>query len=173
MTLDEEVQILKSVEQQSLSGNILIYKDIKVIVEGKLGKSLSDDYIWDMFKRHGWRKKMPRQSYPKADKAAQEEYKKPQELLASKALEFTDNQYSRPVKLFFQDEVRFGRIDNITSCWFPPNSRASVSNQISKRIYLYLHSRMSGNRKIIFINTSLCKSVFLWIYLCLNLLIRL
>ncbi|MDR1984622.1 MAG: winged helix-turn-helix domain-containing protein, partial [Prevotellaceae bacterium] len=83
MTLDEEAQILKSVEQQSLLGNILIYKDIKVIVEEKLGKSLSDDYIWDMFKRHGWRKKMPRQSYPKADKAAQEEYKKPQELLAS------------------------------------------------------------------------------------------
>jgi hypothetical protein len=29
-----------------------------------------------MFKRHNWKKKVPRQSHPKADKAVQEEYKK-------------------------------------------------------------------------------------------------
>jgi transposase len=76
MTIEQEAQILKSVERQSLSGNILIYKHLKVIIEKKLGKSVSDDYIWDLFKRHGWRKKMPRQSHPKSDKATQEEYKK-------------------------------------------------------------------------------------------------
>ena len=37
---------------------------------------VSDDYIWDMFKRHKWSKKVPRQSHPQADKAAQEEFKK-------------------------------------------------------------------------------------------------
>jgi hypothetical protein len=39
--------------------------------------------------------------------------KKLPELLATKSLEFhSDATDSRPVKLFFQDEARFGRIDN-------------------------------------------------------------
>jgi transposase len=42
----------------------------------QLKKEVSDDYIWDMFKRHGWSKKVPRKSHPQADKAKQEEYKK-------------------------------------------------------------------------------------------------
>ncbi|KAA6312775.1 hypothetical protein EZS27_036346, partial [termite gut metagenome] len=37
---------------------------------------VSDDYVWDLFKRHKWTKKVPRQSHPKADKEAQEAYKK-------------------------------------------------------------------------------------------------
>lgn len=76
LSIDEEASILKGVEVDALKGNILIYKHIKGIVEEKIGRKVSDDYIWDMFKRHGWKKKVPRQSHPKGDKEKQDNYKK-------------------------------------------------------------------------------------------------
>jgi transposase len=76
MSLDEERDFLKSIEQDALNGHIINYKQIKSKLEIKLDKEISDDYVWDLFKRHSWHKKVPRKSHPKADKAAQEEYKK-------------------------------------------------------------------------------------------------
>ncbi len=76
MSFEEESQILAKVSESALTGKILIYKHIKDIIETKIGKTVSDDYIWDLFKRHGWKKKVPRPSHPKADMEKQEEYKK-------------------------------------------------------------------------------------------------
>jgi transposase len=76
MSLEEESEFLKSLEQKALKGEILTYRHIKNKLELKLNRLVSDDYIWDLFKRHNWSKKVPRQSHPKADKEAQEEYKK-------------------------------------------------------------------------------------------------
>ena len=76
LTLEEEKTILNSLEQDALSGKVLIYKHVKDIVEKKINREVSDDYIWDMFKRHNWSKKAPRQSHPKANKEEQEDYKK-------------------------------------------------------------------------------------------------
>lgn len=75
-SLEEEAEILKEFEQEALSGNILIYKHIRERVEHKAGRKVSDDYIWDLFNRHGWKKKVPRQSHPKGDEQEQEDYKK-------------------------------------------------------------------------------------------------
>jgi transposase len=76
MRLDEERDFLQSVEEHAHHGSIITYKQIKSKLEIKLDKAISDDYVWDLFKRHGWRKKVPRKSHPQADKAAQEAYKK-------------------------------------------------------------------------------------------------
>lgn len=51
-------------------GQILIAKHIKKIIEEKVGKQVSDDYIWDLFERHNWKKKMPCPGNPKKDKVA-------------------------------------------------------------------------------------------------------
>jgi transposase len=58
--------------------------------------------------------------------------------LESKSLEFKNKEDKRPIKLFFQDEARFGRIDNIVSCWVPSGNRALVGNQIIRE-YTYLY----------------------------------
>ena len=76
MSLDAESSFLRSIEQEALKGQIITYRQIKDRVETEIHKTVSDDYIWDLFKRHGWNKKVPRQSHPKADKEAQEAYKK-------------------------------------------------------------------------------------------------
>lgn len=75
-SLEEEALILKEIEKDAISGSILTYKQVKTIIEKKANKAVSDDYIWDLFKRHGWKKKSPRKSHPKKDEQAQEEYKK-------------------------------------------------------------------------------------------------
>ena len=61
------------------------------------------------------------------------------ENLAAHSVAFTDKQDPRPIKLFFQDEARFGRIDRISSCWVPPKGRAVVGSQIIREYtYVYL-----------------------------------
>lgn len=59
--------------------------------------------------------------------------------MESKQLEFKNPNDTRPVKLFFQDEGRFGRIDNKASCWVPPKGRAIVGSQIIRQ-YTYAYS---------------------------------
>jgi transposase len=76
MTLEEEKEFLKGIEDDALAGQIITYQQVRLKLEKKLERTVSDDYIWDMFKRHGWTKKVPRQSHPQADRAAQEEFKK-------------------------------------------------------------------------------------------------
>ena len=76
LSLEDEKVFMKSLEEDALSGKVLTFRHIKGKVENKVGKVVSDDFIWDLFSRHGWSKKVPRQHHPKADKAAQEEYKK-------------------------------------------------------------------------------------------------
>ena len=41
--------------------------------------------------------------------------------------------------MFFQDEARFGQIDNICSCWVPREQRAKLGNQIIRK-YTYAYS---------------------------------
>jgi hypothetical protein len=31
---------------------------MRKVIEEKLWQSVSDDYLWDLFKRHNWRKKL-------------------------------------------------------------------------------------------------------------------
>ncbi|KAA6349998.1 hypothetical protein EZS27_002606 [termite gut metagenome] len=76
MSLEEERKLLKEVETEALSGQILIYKDIKGKIELKMGREVSDDYVWDLFKGHHWKKKVPRGSHPKSEEGTRQEYKK-------------------------------------------------------------------------------------------------
>ena len=41
--------------------------------------------------------------------------------------------------LFFQDEARFGRINNLQRCWVPPQSRAIVGKQLIRE-YVYAYT---------------------------------
>ena len=76
ISIQEEALFLSGIEQEALKGQIITYKQIKDKLELAIQTTVSDDYIWDLLKRHDWRKKVPRQSHPKADAKKQEEYKK-------------------------------------------------------------------------------------------------
>lgn len=76
MTVEEEKKLMKSLEDKALKGEILSGKDVRKIVEQKINKPVSDDYIWDLFKRSGWTKHSPRPHHPNKNIAKQEEFKK-------------------------------------------------------------------------------------------------
>lgn len=76
MSFEEEEKMMKDLAIKAINGKILVAKHIRKVIETKLGKPVSDDYIWDLFKRHNWKKKMPRPEHPKKNKVVQEEFKK-------------------------------------------------------------------------------------------------
>lgn len=76
LSFEQEEELLAAVAEKSLKGEILTAKDIRTEVEQKVNRSVSDDYLWDLFKRHGWKKKAPRPKHPMQGLAAQDEFKK-------------------------------------------------------------------------------------------------
>jgi hypothetical protein len=58
--------------------------------------------------------------------------------MAAASLKFQAND-TRPIKLFFEDEGRFGRSNNLSRCWSAKGSRAQVSKQIVRQ-YTYAYS---------------------------------
>src|SRR6478609_9580992 len=76
LTLEEEQVLLHSIEEKAARGLIKTAFDIKALVNERVGKVVSDDYLWDLLKRHGWKKMMPRPHHPKKSAASQELFKK-------------------------------------------------------------------------------------------------
>lgn len=76
LSIEDEKAIFTSIKDKANSGKVKTANDIRKIVEDKLGKKISDDYLWDLFKRNGWKKKVPRPYHPKRNLEAQEEFKK-------------------------------------------------------------------------------------------------
>ena len=76
LSLDEEASLFASLETLASKGLIKTANDIRNVVEQKAGKSVSDDYIWDLLHRNGWKKKMPRPHHPKRSIEEQDDFKK-------------------------------------------------------------------------------------------------
>ena len=76
LSIDEEVSLFASLETLASKGLIKTANDIRNVVEQKVGKSVSDDYIWDLLHRNGWKKKMPRPHHPKQSIEEQADFKK-------------------------------------------------------------------------------------------------
>ena len=76
LTLEQEKIFMNSLEERALEGKILSYLDIKKLIEKEVNRTVSDDYVWDLFKRNGWTKHSPRPHHPKRDLAKQDEFKK-------------------------------------------------------------------------------------------------
>jgi transposase len=76
LSYEEEKIMMQELSAKAATGIVLQAKDIKKEVEKKVGKSVSDDYLWDLFKRHQWVKQSPGPEHPQKDKAAQDQFKK-------------------------------------------------------------------------------------------------
>ncbi|MBX3239923.1 MAG: winged helix-turn-helix domain-containing protein [Chitinophagaceae bacterium] len=72
----QEAEVLQAIEQKAAKGLIKTANDIRSMVEHKVGRKVSDDYLWDLLKRNGWKKKMPRPHHPQRTLAEQQEFKK-------------------------------------------------------------------------------------------------
>ena len=76
LSVNEEVSLFVSLESLASRGLVKTANDIRAVVEQKTGCPVSDDYIWDLLHRNGWKKKMPRPHHPKRSPEEQQEFKK-------------------------------------------------------------------------------------------------
>jgi len=76
LTLDQEKEFLEPFINKALTGQMATVKDVKISLEGKLGRTVHKTTVYRMLKRHGWRKLVPRPVHVKTDKQKQEEFKK-------------------------------------------------------------------------------------------------
>lgn len=76
LSLEQEGELLRGLEPSARTGALRTIQDIRVPVEAKVGRAVSDDYLWDMLNRHGWKKKMPRPHHPKRSVEEQQQFKK-------------------------------------------------------------------------------------------------
>ena len=66
LSFEDEQQLLDTQTTTALEGKLLVTKQLRQAVEQKAGRSVSDNYLWDLLHRHGWTKKDPRPQHPKA-----------------------------------------------------------------------------------------------------------
>jgi transposase len=76
LTIEEEMNFFSGLTDKALKGEILSFKDIKEEIELLLNREVSEDYIWDLFKRNQWHKISPRPKHPLSDIEVQKEFKK-------------------------------------------------------------------------------------------------
>lgn len=76
LDIEVEKKLISQIEQDAIKGNIKTAQDIRTAVEKQIGHKVSDDYLWDLLHRHGWKKKIPRPYHPKKDVGQQKSFKK-------------------------------------------------------------------------------------------------
>lgn len=137
LTKEQELAVLTSVEGQARKGLLVNSRLVKEALETRLDRTVSEMYVHDVLKRHGWRKVDPRPHHPKYNLPEQNAFK---DAFAGK-LENLIESYplgTRPVIFMVQDEARFGRISETYSCWVPPSVRPEIAVQrVRQSFYLY------------------------------------
>jgi transposase len=76
LTFEEEKEFLSGFFEAASKGGILVVSEVRSALEDRLGHKVAETTVYRMLDRHGWRKIVPRRRHPKADKLAQEEFKK-------------------------------------------------------------------------------------------------
>lgn len=76
MSEEEEELFLEPFYRLAERGELTIAKEIQMAYEKQIGHKVHKTTIYDILKRHGWRKILPRGRHPKADSEAQETFKK-------------------------------------------------------------------------------------------------
>lgn len=61
----EERDIIEGFEKQAIDGKVVTIRSIKAAFDARRGKVTGRGYIYEVLKRHKWRKVMPRSKHPK------------------------------------------------------------------------------------------------------------
>ena len=76
MSKEAEKLFLEPFYQKAERGELTTAQEMKLAYEEQIGRNVHKTTIYDILKRHGWRKILPRGRHPKADSEAQETFKK-------------------------------------------------------------------------------------------------
>ena len=136
MSLEEEAAFLEGYTKQAEQGHLIDIRDMAAAYEKKVGHRISCAQIYRVLHCHGWRKVMPRSKHPK--KASEEVIETSKKLNPkSKKMKQVFNN-SGKIRLMFQDEAGFGRINKPKYCWCKQGIRPSVPCY-HIRLYRYVY----------------------------------
>lgn len=76
LSLAEEKALLATLHPEAEEGRWVTAIEVREAVEARLGTAVSSDYLYDLLRRHKWRKVIPRPRHVHADKDAQDAFKK-------------------------------------------------------------------------------------------------
>jgi|SRR5690242_12083626 transposase len=76
LSIEEEKKFLAPFWQRAEQGELTTTREIQQAYEQKVGHDVHETTIYRLIARHNWRKLLPRSRHPKADKEAQEAFKK-------------------------------------------------------------------------------------------------
>ena len=76
LTFPEEAALLESLRSPAEQGHLVAAFSLRALVEKKVERTVSKDYLYDLLHRHGWRKVAPRPQHPQADRQKQVAFKK-------------------------------------------------------------------------------------------------
>ena len=137
LSLEEEKEVLDGFVEKATKGHITVVGEMKGAIEEKVGHSVHKSTVYRFLKRNNWRKVKPRPVHPKNDPEKVEAFKKELPVVLNEERQKAAN-IKRYVRLFFQDEARFGCISRLSSCWAPMGIRPSVPCHLVRK-YLYVY----------------------------------
>ena len=76
LSCEEEKSVINSFEHMARKKQLKSAVDLRGVVEKKVGKPVSDDYLLDLLHRHGWKKEISRTHHSNKIKEKQKEFKK-------------------------------------------------------------------------------------------------
>lgn len=140
MTAAQEAAFLVPFFEKAKAGGVLVVGPIKQALDAHLGRNVPLSSVYNLLHRHGWRKLAPDKRHPKADVAAQEDWKKNSQTSCSKS---TGSGKATGRSVMFQDEARFGRISDTRRCWCPKPVRPLCSAMVTQE-YTYAYAAVSA-----------------------------
>ncbi len=136
MTLEEESKFLEEWKEKAEKGQIIEVKEIKKEYEKRTKASKSKGHIYTVLHRHGWRKVKPRSRHPK--KASNENIEESKQKIKEEVSKTKKRNKNKKIRLFFQDEASFGRINKPKYCWCQKGIRPQIPCH-SIREYRYVY----------------------------------
>jgi len=109
-------------------------RDVQRILEQEFGVLMSLQAVYDLLARFGYSSLMPRPQHEDANPEVQEFFK---EIVVEQIDAIAGQHPDREVRVFFEDEARFGTQGTITRVWAPKGSRPRAVRQ-NGREWLYV-----------------------------------
>lgn len=133
MSVENEKNFLGQIANDAAIGIIVTANKIRLKLKNIMSKTASKSYIYDLLKRNKWRKIAPRPCNPKTSKEIQTTFKEKFPNLVEEVVSTFVPNDNRPIKVLFQDEGIFGRINELTNCWAPLGIRPVVKIQLVRQ----------------------------------------
>jgi len=133
MSVEKEQSFLRQLVNDAAVGIIVTAVKIRLKLKNIISKTISRSCVYDILKRNKWRKIAPRPQNPKSSKDIREEFKNEFPKLVEEAVKTFDPADKRPVKILFEDEGVFGRINELKYCWAPHGIRPTIKFQIVRQ----------------------------------------